>query len=302
MHSRGRRCRLRADACGKRGGTWLGSEQVEPWECDRGDARCRVCSGKGNVRCRSPAVSLQVTGSGWRRVPVGCGGFASFISSRLRVALVPWRWQSVVLWHSAQGPHCLAACITRLCSMGSMVCRQPLMLGGAGAGGTVGEGLGTGNECEPSSCPFSFGAAPLDSPKAVPCAGSLAALSSRVVEHSQGAVMLVRGIAKALPRFAVAKFRLWLFCIGAAEPRSPAVPGAGSPAAATAASLARHATGTNSHSLREARQSVALCPIPCIQHRFGPRCLMLCCRLGLVKAEESVSCVGTSSRNGTDDL
>lgn len=108
----GRRCRLRADACGKRGGTWLSSEQVEPWECDRGDARCRVCSGKGNVRCRSPAVSLQVTGSGWRRVPVGWGGFASFISSWLRVTLVPWRWQSVVLWHSAQGPHCLAACIT----------------------------------------------------------------------------------------------------------------------------------------------------------------------------------------------
>ena len=40
--------------------------------------------------------------------------------------------------------------------------------------------------------------------------------------------MLVRGIAKPLARFAVAKFRLWPFCIGAAEPRFPALPGAGS--------------------------------------------------------------------------
>lgn len=75
---------------------------------------------------------------------MGWGGSASFISSWLRVALVPWRWQSVVLWHSAQGPHCLAACITHLCSKGSMVCRQPLMPGGVGAGGTVGLGSGLG--------------------------------------------------------------------------------------------------------------------------------------------------------------
>lgn len=57
-------------------------------------ARCRVCSGKGKVCCRSRAISLQVTGSGWRRAPVGCGGFAGFVSSGLRVALVPRRGQS----------------------------------------------------------------------------------------------------------------------------------------------------------------------------------------------------------------
>lgn len=74
--------------------------------------------------------------------------------------------------------------------------------------------------------------------------GALAALSSRVVEHSQGAVMLVRGIAKPPARFAVAKFGLWQLCIGAAEPHCPALPGA-----ATAASLARLATCANSHSL-----------------------------------------------------
>lgn len=53
--------------------------------------------------------------------------------------------------------------------------------------------------------------------------GALAALSSRVVEHSQGAVMLVRGIAKPPARFAVAKFGLWQFCTGAAEPRLPSL-------------------------------------------------------------------------------
>ena len=57
-------------------------------------ARCRVCSGKGKVCCHSRAVSLQVTGIGWRRAPVGCAGFAGFVSSGLRVALVPRRWQS----------------------------------------------------------------------------------------------------------------------------------------------------------------------------------------------------------------
>lgn len=36
-------------------------------------ARCCVCSGKGKVCCHSRAVSLQVTGSGWRRAPVGWG-------------------------------------------------------------------------------------------------------------------------------------------------------------------------------------------------------------------------------------
>lgn len=61
----------------------------------------------------------------------------------------------------------------------------------------------------------------------------------------------------------------------------------------------RHGSQPNSRSLHEARQSP--CPIPCVQPRFAPRCLMLCCRLGLVKAEESVSCVGTSSQSSTND-
>lgn len=52
-------------------------------------------------------------------------------------------------------PSCLHC--TRLCRAGSMVCRQPLMRGGAGVGSTVGEGPGAGAECEPSCCPFGFG-------------------------------------------------------------------------------------------------------------------------------------------------
>lgn len=107
----------------------------------------------------------------------------------------------------------------RLCRAGSAVWRQPPTGGGAGVGGTVGEGLGTGVECHPSCCPFSFGQCCETLPEAAP-----AAPSSRVVERSQGAVVLVRGIAKPLARFAVAKFRLWPCCAGAAAPRSPALP------------------------------------------------------------------------------
>lgn len=76
-------------------------------------AHCRVCSGKGKACCRSGAVSLQVTGSAWRRAPMGCGAFISFISSGFSVALVPQRWQSACnSWShgTAQGPRCLAAC------------------------------------------------------------------------------------------------------------------------------------------------------------------------------------------------
>lgn len=60
--------------------------------------------------------------------------------------------------------------------------------------------------------PLVLGSAPRLSLKQHYGAGSLAALSSRVMDHSQGAVMLVRGIAKPLARFAVAKFRLVLHC------------------------------------------------------------------------------------------
>lgn len=40
---------LRADACGKRRGTWLGSEQVELWEYHRETARCPSAAGKGKA-------------------------------------------------------------------------------------------------------------------------------------------------------------------------------------------------------------------------------------------------------------
>lgn len=80
-------------------------------------------------------------------------------------------------------------------------------------------------------CP-SFCAAPLLSLEQLRVLGALAALSSRVMEHSQGTVMLVRRIAKPPARFAVAKLGLWQFCTGAAEPGCPALLGAGSSVAA----------------------------------------------------------------------
>lgn len=74
--------------------------------------------------------------------------------------------------------------------------------------------------------------------------GALAALSSRVVEHSQGAAMLVRRIAKPPARVCCSKVGavavLHWFC--------RALLGAGSPVAATAASPAHLTMCANSHS------------------------------------------------------
>lgn len=117
--------------------------------------------------------------------------------------------------------------------------------------------------------------------------GALAALSSRVVEHSQGAAMLVRGIAKPPVGFAVAKFRLWQFCIDAAEPclglGAPWLPQ--QPALLTWPRVLTLTLG----------QSTAPRPTPGTQPCFGQGCLLLCSLLGLAKAQESVSSVVTGS-------
>lgn len=93
----------------------------------------------------------------------------------------------------------------------------------APGGGWCWQEQGQGPSRGPSCCPFSSGQRLKAHPKAAPCARA-ALLSSRVVEHSQGAVLLVRRIAKALASFAGANFTLWPFCLGAAEPAAEPCP------------------------------------------------------------------------------
>lgn len=130
------------------------------------------------------SLALSPQGSEW---PLSLGGGRVFAAARL--------------WLTAQGPACQG-------SFHSTCLHSPGVRGHS-------RGAPAGAECH-QSCVLPF----VQHLEQLRVLGALAALSSRVVEHGQGAAMLVRGIAKPPAGFAGAKLGLWQFCIGAAEPCS----------------------------------------------------------------------------------
>lgn len=198
---------------------------------------------KGKVCCCSRAVSLQETGSGCRRAPMGCGA----LSPRFSEWPLSLGGGRVLAAAGSCVAHCSWPCLPRLLHCLSLPSMEPAprVRARSGAG------------CEQSCVlpPVQHHCSPWSS-------SALAALSSRVVEHGQATVMLVRRIAKPPAGFAVAKFRLGQFCPGAAEPCCPA--GGWEPCACHRASLARLTTSANSHSLWDRAPR----PIPGVQPCF----------------------------------